>query len=63
MTENSGDSGKKISKDTIILISGIVWLVLGILGMTIDPGKLLITISQLVLGVFILVYYFWIRLK
>ncbi len=54
---------KKMSKDTVILISGIIWLALGLFGMFLDPDKTIIITAQLVLGVFIIIYYFFFRNK
>ena len=48
---------KKISKDKVILISGLLWLALAAFGMLFDPEKSIIITTQLVLGVFIILYY------
>ena len=48
---------KKLSKDAVILISGIIWIGLGLFGMFFDPDKSIIITAQLVLGVFIILYY------
>jgi len=47
----------------IYLAFGIVWLALGLFGLIFDPTKIMIIISQLVLGSVVLIYYFWLRLK
>lgn len=52
---------KKISKDTVILISGLIWIALGLFGMLFDPDKTIIITAQLVLGVFIILYYLFFR--
>ncbi len=52
---------KKISKDKVILISGILWLSLAAFGMLFDPEKSIIITAQLVLGVFIILYYLFFR--
>jgi uncharacterized membrane protein HdeD (DUF308 family) len=52
---------KKISKNTVILISGIIWIALGLFGMLFDPDKTIIITAQLVLGVFIILYYLFNR--
>ena len=52
---------KKISKDKVILISGLLWLALAAFGMLFDPEKNIIIISQLVLGAFIIIYYLFFR--
>ena len=51
------NGGRKISKDKIILISGLLWLAIAAFGMIFDPEKNVIIISQLVLGTFIIIYY------
>jgi hypothetical protein len=52
---------KKISKDKVILISGLLWLALAAFGMLFDPEKSIIITAQLVLGVFIILYYLFFR--
>jgi hypothetical protein len=52
---------KKISKDKVILISGLLWLVLAVFGMLFDPEKSIIITAQLVLGAFIIIYYLFFR--
>ena len=58
MTENKE---KKISKDKVILISGLLWLALAAFGMLFDPEKNIIITAQLVLGAFIIIYYLFFR--
>jgi hypothetical protein len=58
MTENKE---KKISKDKVILISGLLWLALAAFGMLFDPEKSIIITAQLVLGAFIIIYYLFFR--
>ena len=55
------EDNKKISKNTVILISGIIWIALGLFGMLFDPDKTIIITAQLVLGVFIILYYLFSR--
>ena len=55
------EDNKKISKNTVILISGIIWIALGLFGMLFDPDKTIIITAQLVLGVFIILYYLFNR--
>jgi len=61
MPDETDNPKKRISKDTVILISGLVWLALGIFGMIFDPDKTIIITAQLVLGVFIILYYLFLR--
>jgi len=58
MPENKG---KKVSKDKVILFSGMMWIALAAFGMLFDPGKDIIIISQFVLGLFIINYYMFFR--
>lgn len=51
------------SKTTYILIAGLLWLALGLFGLIFDPTKNVIIITQMVLGLIILIYYFWLKLK
>jgi hypothetical protein len=52
---------KKISKDRVILISGLLWLALAAFGMLFDPEKSIIIAAQLALGAFIIIYYLFFR--
>ena len=54
---------KKNKQSIIYLFMGIVWLALGLFGLIFDPTKELIIISFLVVGVVILIYYFWQKFK
>jgi uncharacterized membrane protein len=56
------DKDEKI-KGIGLFIIGLMWIGLGLFGLLFDPSKTLIIISQIVLGVAILVYFFWKRLK
>ena len=52
---------KNISKDKVILISGLLWLALAAFGMLFDPAKNIIIIAQFLLGGFIVIYYLFFR--
>jgi hypothetical protein len=58
MSENKG---KKVSKDKVILFSGMMWLALAAFGMLFDPGKDIVIILQFMVGAFIIIYYLFFR--
>jgi len=60
---NKTNNFMKKPPQKIYLAFGIVWLALGLFGLIFDPTKIMIIISQLVLGSVVLIYYFWLRLK
>ncbi len=63
MNEKNDNNMKRKQKRISLLIIGLIWIALGLFGLIFDPSKTLIIISQLVLGVGILIYYFWKRLR
>ena len=63
MNEKNDNNVKRKQKRISLLIIGLIWIALGLFGLIFDPSKTLIIISQLVLGVGILIYYFWQRLR
>jgi len=46
-----------------LFFSALIWFGLGCFGLLFDPTKNLIIISQFVLGLVFLIFYFWFRLK
>ena len=62
MNDQTGNSAKQKSPK-IHLVLGMIWLALGVFGLTFDPSNRLMGIIQLSLGLLILMYYFWVTLK
>ena len=46
------------TKKHIPLISGLMWLGLGLFGLLFDPSKMLIITSQFIAGTIFILYYF-----
>ena len=61
MSDWETQSKKRGPSASFVLISGLVWLALGLFGLIFDPLKRLMIIIQLVLGSLILIYYVWLR--
>ena len=60
--KNGNNTGQKQKKGSLLFI-GSMWIALGLFGLIFDPSKRIIIAIQLVLGIGILVYYFWRRSK
>jgi len=63
MTTQNGKNKKSQHGKNSLFIIGLMWIALGLFGLLFDPSKITIISAQLFVGVGVLVYYFWKRLK
>ena len=63
MNTKNDKNAKPPQKRYSLFIIGLMWVALGVFGLLFDPSKRTIIVAQLVVGVGVLVYYFWKRLK
>lgn len=63
MTTQNGKNKKSQQGRNSLFIIGLMWIALGLFGLLFDPSKITIILAQLFVGVGVLVYYFWKRLK
>ena len=61
--ENKINNFVQNKSQKIYLLFGIVWIALGLFGLIFDPTKRLIIISQIILGLVVLIHYFWLKSK
>lgn len=61
MDEKNESNSRRKQKKGILFFVGLMWIALGLFGLIFDPSKTIMIVVQLVVGIGILIFYFWRR--